>query len=269
MTQLHEYKYQLLGAAFVLIVGLVAIVFFWLMNSGESQKATTTPTVAYVTSTPRPTTSPTPTALPTSLPTLTPTPTPDQILMGIEALGELNTVQYNLKTVIEKEAQLYQDFDLGLIAVEGPRLHLLVVAGGHVKAGVDFRESIRYEIQGEKVIVYLSAPRITDYYIDIASLKPYYIRLDPGLPERFVVEKYNEAVVAAQESLKQAALDSDILPAAQTNAAALVQSLIFGLGFPDVEVRFLPPRGDETLELEEPLESMPTPVPFVTVTPEG
>jgi len=268
MTQLYEYKYQLLGAALVLIVGLVAVVAFGIMNSGGAKESPPTSTVVYVTSTPRPTASATPTALPTAPPTPTPTATPDLILTGIEALGELNTVQYNLKTVIEKEAQLYEDFDLGLITVEGPRLHLLLVAGGQVKAGVDFRESIRYEIQGNKVIVYLSAPRITDYYIDIASLKPYYIHLDSGLPERFVVEKYNEAVIAAQESLKQAALDSDILSAAQTNAATLVQSLIFGLGFSDVEVRFLPPRGDETLELEEPLESIPTPIPFVTVTPE-
>ncbi len=259
-----DYKYPLLGVAAVLALGLLAIVSFFVLRGAIETKPASTPTVLYVTSTPRPTPLP-PTS--TSPPTLTPTPTPDVILTGIQALGELNTVQYNLKTVIEKRAQLYKEVDLGLVTLESPQLHLLLVSGGQVKAGVDFGEAVRYEITDDKVTVYLAAPRITDYHIDMTSLQPYYIRLDSGLPDRFVVEQYTEAVVEAQESLKQAALDSDILQAAQTNAAALVQSLILGLGFSEVDVQFLPPRGDETMELEVPLESIPTPAPFVTATP--
>jgi hypothetical protein len=63
-------------------------------------------------------------------------------------------------------------------------------------------------------------------------------------------------------------LESDILAVAERNATALIQSLIFGLGFSEVEVRFLP-RGDETETLEKPLELILTPLPFITATPEG
>lgn len=261
----------------VLIVGVVicGIVLFVVLRPGRKATPTPTPPRVVASSAPRPTATraptatPTPTPTPTATATRTPTPTPEVILLGVRALGELNTVQYNLKTVIEKRAQAFKEVVVGPVEVEGPRLHFLLVAGGRVKAGVDFSEFLRYEIVDDQVTVYLPAPRITDYSVDMRSLKPYYIRTDAGLDEKFVVEKYNEAIVEAQESLRSAALESDILDAARTNAAALVQSLILGLGFSEVEVEFLPPRGDETLELDAPLELIPTLAPFPTETPEG
>ena len=229
-------------------------------------RATPIPTVTrppIATFTPIPTPTPTPAPTPTATATPIPTPTPDVILLGMTSLGELNTVQYNLKTVVDKEAQ-----QKGPLLLR-PRLHFLLVAEGLVKAGIDFKEMVRYEIADNKVTVYLPAPRISDFYVDASALQLYYIRNDWGLDEKFVVEKYSEAVVEAQESLRRAAFESGILDAAKTNATALVQSLILGLGFSEVDVRFLPPQGDETLELDEPLELIPTLAPFQTATPEG
>lgn len=252
----------------IAILGIVALV---VLTSGEGEQPTPTPTLAivYTTSTSRPTATRTPT--PTTAPTITPTPTPtpEVILLGVRALGELSTVEYNLKTVVEKDARQPGQVRIGGIEIWRPRVHFLLVAGGHVKAGVDFREMVRYEILDDKVTVYLPAPRITDYAVDARDLKLYYIHTSFGLDEKFVVEKYNEAVVEAQDNLRSAALESDILEAARTNAAALVQSLILGLGFSEVEVRFAPPSGEETSPLELPPELVPTLAPFVTATPEG
>jgi hypothetical protein len=100
------------------------------------------------------------------------------------------------------------------------------------------------------------------------TLKTYYIRTDFGLQEDFIIETYNEAVVQAQENIRQAALSSDILETAQTNATALVQSLVLGLGFSQVEVKFLPPEEKEIPSLEDSLPPMPTLLPFQTATPE-
>jgi hypothetical protein len=191
------------------------------------------------------------------------------ILLGIKALGELDTVQYNLQTVVEKESQQSGRVTIAGISIWSPRLHFLLVAGGRVKAGVDFWEMTRYEVEGDKVTVYLPAPRITDYYVDQRDLQVHYIRTDFGLEEDFVIEKYNEAVIEAQESLRLAALESGILEAARVNAVALVQSLILGLGFAEVDVQFLPPRGDEMAPLESPPELILTPAPFPTATVEG
>jgi hypothetical protein len=184
------------------------------------------------------------------------------ILLGVEALGELNTVEYNLKTVVEKEAQ-----QKGPLLLR-PGLHFLLVAEGRVKAGIDFREMVRYDIVDDRVTVYLPAPRITEYSLDPNSLEMYYIHSGFGLDEKFAIEKYNEAVVEAQDNLRRAALESDILDAAKTNATALLQSLILGLGFTEVDVVFLP-RSNETEMLEGPFELILTPVPFITATPEG
>jgi len=266
------------------IVGLtcLGIILFMVLNLGGGDGASPTSTRAVVLATPIPTAtrtstatpyptltaSSTPTAFPTPTPsrtpTVTPTPTatPDVVLLGMKTLGELNTVEYDLKTVVDKEAQ-----QKGPLLLR-PRLHFLLVAQGRVKAGIDFREIVRYEIQDDKVTVYLPAPRISDFYVDPASLDTYYIRNDWGLDEKFVVEKYNEAVVEAQESLKRAALESGILDAAKVNATALVQSLILGLGFSEVAVEFLP-TGIETDVLEVPLELDLPPLPFVTATPGG
>lgn len=260
----NRWWWLLAGGVFLGVV-MVGMVLFALLNPLGKTKPSPTPTRTMV----PPTSTPTSTPSPTNTPTTTPSPTPDVVLMGVKALGELNTVQYSLKTVIEKEAQLIGEIDIGPVTVEGPQLHFLLVAGGRVKAGVDFREIVRYEIVDDKVTVFLPAPRITDYYVDMQSLKLYYVRTDFGVSERFAIEVYNEAIMEAQESLRSAALESDILDAAQTNAAALVQSLILGLGFSEVEVEFLPPRGNETLELNEPLELIPTLAPFLTATPEG
>lgn len=258
-------------------VALVAIMALVLLDSKESEP-TPTPvrTVVYVTpkptatrtpaATPTPTITPTPTPTPT--PTLTPTPTPEVILLSIKALGELDTVQYNLETVVDKEAQQSGMVTIGGIEIWKPRLHFLLVAGGRVKAGVDFRELARYEVVNSKVTVYLPSPRITDYYVNTRDLKLYYIRTDFGLDEEFAIEVYNEAVLEAQDNLRRAALESGILDVAEVNAEALVQSLILGLGFSEVEVKFLPSQEDETL-LESPPELMLTPAPFPTATLEG
>jgi hypothetical protein len=185
------------------------------------------------------------------------------ILLGVKALGELNTVEYSLKTVVNKKTRQDGPWPLS------PDLHFLLVAEGRVKAGVDFAEMVRYEINDGRVAVYLPAPRISDFYVDVGTLEVYYINKDWGLRPEFATEKYGEAVLEAQESLRTAALESGILDAAKTNASALVQSLILGLGFSEVTVEFIAPSGNETLELETPLELIPTLAPFPTGTPEG
>jgi hypothetical protein len=269
------------GAVILGAVGCGILLFLILNTGGKTQStATPIPAAAVITSTqsagraetavptttllPSPTRTPTPTGTPTPAPTATatPTPTPDVILLGVKALGELNTVEYNLKTVVEKDVQ-----QKGPLLLR-PGLHFLLVAEGGVKAGVDFAEMVRYDIVDDKVTVQLPAPRITEYAVDPDSLEMYYIHTGFGLDEKFAIEKYNEAVVEAQESLRRAALESDILEAARANATALVQSLILGLGFSEVEVVFVP-HGIETDLLEGPLELPITPAPFVTATPGG
>jgi hypothetical protein len=271
-----------LFAAVVILGGLAcAILVFVLLSSGEETKPTPTATQSIVltASTPKPTqtqtatltrhptasATPTATATASATPTITPTPTPtpDVVLLGIKALGELNTVRYDLETVVEKKRIQERGFPWS-----DRVLHFLLVAGGRVKAGLDFAKVVRYEIDDDKVTVFLSAPRITDYSVDSQSLEIYYIR-DDGLDEKLAIEAYNEAIVEAQESLREAALRSDILETAKTNATALVQSLILGLGFSEVTVEFLPPEGGETLELEQPLELIPTLAPFPTATTVG
>jgi hypothetical protein len=220
------------------------------------------------TRTPRPTWTPTPTRTPTVTPT--PTPTPDVILQGVKALGELNTVQYSLETVVEKDTRQEGLIQIGRIQIWRPRLHFLMVGRGHVKAGVDFGQFVRYDIVGNTVNVYLPAPRITEYAVDPADISMYYLYAGYGLDEQFVVEKYNEALVEAQESLRRAALDSDILEVARQNATALVQSLVLGLGYSQVEVRFMPPGEEQLSPLKTPpLEALPTLPPFLTATPFG
>ncbi len=272
----------LLAGSVILGVACFGILLFFVLSTGSKPKITATPNRAAVQESPypaltsTPTATPTVTRLPTSTgtatetptphptptPTNTPTPTPDVILLGVKALGELNTVEYDLKTVVEKEAQ-----QRGPLLLR-PGLRFLLVAKGRVKAGVDFREMVRYDIVDDRVTVLLPAPRITEYAVDPNSLEMYYIHTGFGLDEKFAIEKYNEAVVEAQESLRRAALESDILEAAKVNAAALVQSLVLGLGFSEVEVVFVP-RGNETEALEGPLDLILTPLPFITATPGG
>jgi hypothetical protein len=220
------------------------------------------------TRTSRPTRTPTPTPTPTVTPT--PTPTPDVILQGIQALGELNTVQYSLKTVVEKDTRQEGLIQIGGIQIWRPRLNFLMVAGGRVKAGVDFGKLVRYDIVENTVVVYLPAPRITEYAVDPANIRMYYLYAGYGLDEEFVVETYNEALVEAQENLRRAALESDILDVARQNATALIQSLILGLGYSQVEVTFVPADDHQLPALEAPpMETFPTLQPFFTATPFG
>jgi hypothetical protein len=267
------------------LAGAVLLFIFLMSDRNQPQPtpaqeqaalAATLDPVASHTPAPAATHTPTPTATrtprPTRTPTVTPTPTPtpDVILQGVKALGELNTVQYSLETVVEKDTRQEGLIQIGSIQIWRPRLHFLMVAGGHVKAGVDFGQLVRYDIVGNTVNVYLPAPRITEYAVDPADVSMYYLYAGYGLDEQFVVEKYNEALVEAQESLHRAALDSDILGVARQNATALVQSLVLGLGYSQVEVTFLP-SGEEPLPplITPPLETLPTLPPFLTATPFG
>ncbi len=218
--------------------------------------------------TPTPTRTHTPTRTPTNTPS--PTPTPDVILLGVKSLGEMNTVEYELKTVIDKEGVQAGKFKIGDREFLRPRIHFLLVAEGRVKAGIDFKEMVSYEIVDDRVTVYLPAPRISDYYVDPESFELYPIAGWDDVQgllvsKEFATEQYNAAIVDAQESIKRAALESGILEVAETNATALVQSLVMGLGFSDVEVVFVA-RGDET----DLLDAVPrfTPAPFPNATPD-
>lgn len=236
--------------------------------------ARATPTASYTptaTDTPIATPTSTRTHTPTRTPTNTPspTPTPDVILLGVNALGEMNTVEYELKTVVDKEGIQAGRIKIGNRELLRPRIHFLLVAEGRVKAGIDFKEMVRYEIVDDNVTVYLPAPRISDYYVDPESFELYPIAGWDDVQgllvsKEFAAEQYNAAIVDAQESIKRAALESGILEVAETNAAALVQSLVMGLGFSSVEVIFIA-RGDEA----DLLDVAPrfTPAPFPNAAP--
>ncbi len=160
-------------------------------------------------------------------PTPTVLPDPVTIINQIRPLARLETIQYTVEKVIT--AEVGQD---GLAPLFGDKL--LFVGHGYVTAGIDLQDikAEDFVIDNGQITVHLPQAEIFEATLD--NDKSYVYDRVTGLLTHGDVNLETTARQAAEEQIKQAALDDGILQQAQANAETYLQSLLNQLGYSQV-----------------------------------
>ncbi|MFP3852915.1 MAG: DUF4230 domain-containing protein [Anaerolineales bacterium] len=188
---------------------------------------------------------------------LNPTPTirpdPVTIVREVRSLARLETIQYSLEKVITAESG---QGPFGFLF--GDRL--LLVAHGTVIAGVDLGQLGPLDVwldDGGRVYLRLPEPDI--FVATLDNETTYVYDRETGLLTQGSVDLEAEARRAAEDAIREAALEDEILKQARVNAEAFLFRFLRSLEYEDVI--FVGP------EESPPPTSTPSPAPLATNTP--
>lgn len=162
---------------------------------------------------------------------LNPTPTiiadPVTIIYQVRSLARLETVQYSVEKIIT--AQTGQDIFKILF---GDRV--LFVAHGVVIAGIDLEKLGPQDLWIQNGILYVRLPDPELFVVTLDNEKSYVYDRETGLLTHGSITLETEARRAAEQAIRQAALEDGILELAGQNAKNYLYRLLRNLGFPEV-----------------------------------
>jgi hypothetical protein len=160
-------------------------------------------------------------------PTPTILPDPVTIIHEVRALARLETIQYSVEKVITAEE------NQGLF---GPLFgdRLLFVAHGTVIAGIDMEKMSPTGLSLQNAVLNVSLPPAEVFVATLDNQKSYVYDRQTGLLTHGDVNLETAARQAAEDQIRQAALDDGILALAQQNAETYLTRFFLSLGYPDV-----------------------------------
>jgi hypothetical protein len=165
-------------------------------------------------------------------PTPTILPDPVTIINQIRPLARLETIQYTIEKVIT--AEIGQN---ALAPLFGDRL--LFVGHGYVIAGVDLSKIRSEDVSYEDGILVINLPKGEVFVATLDNNQSYVYDRDTGLLTHGDTNLETTARQAAENQIKQAALEDGILEQAQTNAEIYLESLLNELGYSEVSFTYL------------------------------
>ncbi len=160
-------------------------------------------------------------------PTPTILPDPVTIINQIRPLARLETIQYTVEKVIT--AEIGQD---ALAPLFGDKL--LFVGHGYVTAGIDLDNITSQDLVIEAGMIKVSLPEAEIFNTTLDNDRSYVYDRETGLLTHGDINLETTARQAAEDQIRQAALDDGILAQAQTNAETFMESLLNKLGYPQV-----------------------------------
>jgi hypothetical protein len=160
-------------------------------------------------------------------PTPTILPDPVTIINQVRPLARLETIQYTVEKVIT--AEVGQNVLAPLIGDK-----LLFVGHGYVIAGVDLSKIRSQDITIEDGILIFHIPEAEIFVATLDNDKSYVYDRETGMLTHGDINLETNARQAAEEQIRQAALDDGILEQAQTNAELYLESLLNELGYSQV-----------------------------------
>jgi Protein of unknown function (DUF4230) len=155
------------------------------------------------------------------------------VVEKIQRLSRLETVVYSLDTVVEgdRSSELLPD------ALAGDKI--LLVVHGESTAGIDLGllkpEDVRIDDGSRGIHVTLPASQLFATTLDNHHTRVYARTTGLLVPVDQNLETDTRA--KAQDQLQQAALSDGILDAARKNARATVTTLLYSIGFQQVDVK--------------------------------
>lgn len=161
-------------------------------------------------------------------------PTPN-VLRSVQELARLESVTFHMERVIDLREE--QEHAFGLVHAEDS---ILLVAVGEVIAGVDLAslrpDDVRVDRAASQVTLTLPSPEIFHTRLDGEHTHVHSRSTD--LLARRAEGLETRARLEAERSITRGALEAGILDRAKTSAEHTVGSLVRGLGYSSVEIRW-------------------------------
>jgi hypothetical protein len=164
-------------------------------------------------------------------PTPTVLPDPVTIINQIRPLARLETIQYTIEKVITAEVG-----QTALAPLFGDRL--LFVGHGYVIAGIDLSKIRSQDLAFEDGMLMIHLPEAEIFVATLDNEKSYVYDRETGLLTHGDINLETTARQAAEDQIREAALEDGILDQAQTNAVTFLESLLNNLGYPQVSFTF-------------------------------
>ena len=162
---------------------------------------------------------------------LNPTPTiipdPVTIINDVRSLARLETIQYSVEKIITADSG--QDV---LTKLFGDRL--LFVAHGIVIAGVDLNQLETGDLELRNNILTVDLPDAEVFIATLDNDKSYVYDRQTGILTKGEQDLETLARQAAEEEIRNAALEDGILDQAQLNAEIYLERFLDALGFEEV-----------------------------------
>jgi hypothetical protein len=156
------------------------------------------------------------------------------VVEKIQRLNRLETVVYSLDTVVEGARSSVVLPDL----LAGDRI-LLIVHGQSI-GGIDLSklkpEDVRIDEKNGSRSIHVALPASELFVTTIDNQHTRVYARSTGLLVQADANLESETRAKAQQQLEQAALSDGILDAARKNARATITTLLYGLGFQQVDV---------------------------------
>ena len=157
-------------------------------------------------------------------PTPTVIPDPVTIIREVQSLSRLETIQYTVEKVITAEV------NQGVFApFVGDKL--LLVAHGYVIAGIDLSDLSEEDLRMKNGVLYVDLPEAEIFVSTLDNDKSYVYDRETGLLTKGDVNLETEARQAAEQAIREAAVEDGILVYAEQNAETYVERLLNTLGY--------------------------------------
>lgn len=156
------------------------------------------------------------------------------VVHQVQVLGRLETTSYTIEKIIEGESG--GNFFQRLLT--GDRI--LFIAHGEVIGGIDLTKITENDVRvsGEQVDITLPAPEIFFTNLDNQQSKVY--DRSRGLLSQGNDQLETEVRQAAEEEIRSAACEADILAAANENGRKQISALLSALGFTTINITTQP-----------------------------
>lgn len=154
------------------------------------------------------------------------------VVTSIRQMAELTTVEMTEYTIIDKGT------DQGWLEwARGDSVRLMAVAA--IGAGVDLAAVTADDFDvSELGVVRITLPHPEIQYVAVDETATQVLDREKGLFTKGDPQLESEARRAAEEALRQAALDAGIITDAEESARLALSSLLIGAGYSDVIVEF-------------------------------
>ncbi|MEP7287030.1 MAG: DUF4230 domain-containing protein [Chloroflexota bacterium] len=155
------------------------------------------------------------------------------VLERIQSLSELMTTRYNYSSLVTSQ----RDMPGILNGLYGDKL--LMVAVGHITAGIDVKNVTISGSSADTLTIQMPAPHLIDCFLDEKS--SYVVSRDTGLFAKPAPNLDQEARRFAVAEFRKSALDANIYNEVQTHAQTILNNFVLGMGVKKVTILTTPP----------------------------
>lgn len=151
---------------------------------------------------------------------------------NIVKLVELSTVKYNYTNIVE-----YKDnMKLKQLNIPFTNKRFIVKYSGYIKAGMDL-DTVEIQLKDKDTIeILINKPKIIDNIISEEDV--YFFDEKESIFNKLSYDDLYSVLIEEKEKMKEESIEKGLLNDAEKNGEEIIKSLLEGMGFKNIKVKF-------------------------------